>query len=105
MQKSSNLNAAIAGAQAAATQFSKKDQSSHTTQNITSNGVTTRQMKKKLIEEDKTVSSDLRRPSPKDLTLVNEGKANEIMHEGSASDTQPPCADSRPHSGAPSKVC
>ncbi|PON55470.1 Ribosome biogenesis factor NIP7-like [Parasponia andersonii] len=104
VQKSSNLDAAITGARAAATQFSKKDQVSHTTQNTAPNGVRTRHMKSNIIDKEKTGSTNFSRPSNKDMTLNNEGKADHIMHEGSSSDSQPPSADSRPHSGAPSKI-
>ncbi|PON54541.1 Ribosome biogenesis factor NIP7-like [Trema orientale] len=104
VQKSSNLDAAIAGARAAATQFSKKDQVSHTTQNTAPNGVRTRHTKSNIIDKEKTESTNFSRPSNKDMTSKNEGKADQIMHEGSSSDSQPPSADSRPHSGAPSKI-
>lgn len=105
VQTSSNLDAAIAGARAAATQFSKKDQNSQTTQNSKPDSIRTRQMTRKLTEEDETVSPDLGKSFDKvGLTSDKEERVNQTMHEGSSSDVQPPSADSRPRSGAPSKI-
>lgn len=106
VQTSSNLNAAIAGARAAATQFSKKDQNSQTGQTSTTSSVRTRQMTRKLVEDDENVANDLGETSnSSDLTSDNEEKRNQTEHEGSSSDSQSPCPNSRPQSGAPSKVC
>ncbi|XP_062084419.1 uncharacterized protein LOC133790695 [Humulus lupulus] len=102
--KSSNLDAAIAGARAAATQFTKKNQTSQTTQSTSPNGVMTRQMTNRSIEEEETRTTNFDTQSTSDLTSDNERKPNQIMLEGSSSDVQPPCADSRPRSGAPSKI-
>ncbi|EXB93183.1 hypothetical protein L484_024521 [Morus notabilis] len=105
VQRSSNLDAAIAGARAAATQFSKKDQNSQITQNSNPNSARTRQMTRKLTEEDETTSPDLgKRFDTRDITSDKEGNVNQTVHEGSSRDTQPPRADSRPDSGAPSKI-
>lgn len=106
VQRSSNLDAAIAGARVAATQFSKKDQNSQITQNSNPNSARTRQMTRKLTEEDETTSPDLgKRFDTRDITSDKEGNVNQTVHEGSSRDAQPPRADSRPDSGAPSKVC
>lgn len=105
VQKSSNLDAAIAGARSAATQFSKKDQNFQTTQSSESNSVRTRQTTRKLTKENETTSTYLGKRFDKvDITSEKEEKVDQTAHEGSSSDVQPPCADSRPHSGAPSKV-
>lgn len=106
VQTSSNLNTAIAGARAAATQFSKKDQTSQTGQTSTPNSVTTRQMTRKLVEDDEEVTSDsAERSNSSDLAAENEERRNQTEHEGSSSDSQSSCPNSRPQSGAPSKVC
>ncbi|KAL5566887.1 hypothetical protein UlMin_030051 [Ulmus minor] len=106
IQRSSNLNAAIAGARAAATQFSKKDQgsSSQATHNSTPNTIRTRQMKNKL-NEDETPSSNLsKRSNKRDLTSNNEESVDQSMCEESSSNVPPPSADLKPHPGAPSKI-
>ncbi|KAF4346409.1 hypothetical protein F8388_005398 [Cannabis sativa] len=100
VQKSLNLDAAIAGARAAATQFTKKNPTSPTAQNTTPNGDMTRQMKNRSSEEKEgTHTMNLDGESTSD----NEKKTSQIMLEGSSSDFQP-SPDSRPRSGAPSKI-
>lgn len=59
MEKSASLSAAIAGARAAATQFSKKIHNTQTINNIDNKNITkTDQLERKTSEEDETVTSE-----------------------------------------------
>ncbi|KAM1854987.1 hypothetical protein TB2_010400 [Malus domestica] len=95
---SSSLTAAIAGARAAATQFSKKVQDAQTS-------VTTLPLKGQSVEEDTMPSANLNETSNKGaLTSNNKEQISPIKHKGVGSHSQPYSGGLRPQPGAPSKL-
>ncbi|KAL6142874.1 hypothetical protein ACLB2K_061149 [Fragaria x ananassa] len=97
VERSSSLNAAIAGAQAAATQFSKKAQSLPTTSlNDTAKSVTV-PIKSESFEVSKAMSTHSSESS-------NEGARTSNDKNQIRSRDQPASGAFRPHPGAPSKV-
>lgn len=107
LERSSSLTAAIAGARAAATQFSKKVQDLETTpQTNTAQSVRTLPLKSESFEEDTTPSANLSETSNKGaLTSNNKEKISPIKYEEITRPSQPSSGGLRPHPGAPSKVC
>ncbi|RXI02046.1 hypothetical protein DVH24_015395 [Malus domestica] len=104
---SSSPTAAIAGARAAATQFSKKVQDFETTaQNNASESVTTLPLKGESVEKDTTPSAKLSETSNKgELTSNNKEQISPVKDKGSCSLSQPYSGALRPRPGAPSKTC
>ncbi|CAN6724897.1 unnamed protein product [Malus baccata var. baccata] len=102
---SSSPTAAIAGALAAATQFSKKVQDFETTtQNNASESATTLPLKGESVEKDTTPSAKLSETSNKgELTSNNKEQISPVKHKGSGSHSQPYSGALRPRPGAPSK--
>uniref|UniRef100_A0A6P3ZKD5 uncharacterized protein LOC107412308 n=1 Tax=Ziziphus jujuba TaxID=326968 RepID=A0A6P3ZKD5_ZIZJJ len=89
VERSSNLNAAIAGAQAAATQFSKKDQNFQTVETATPISTRTRS-KSKLLEESETSCSNFNEGSDKrNLTSNNKGQISGISYSESGNSAKP----------------
>ncbi|XP_034218062.1 uncharacterized protein LOC117629624 isoform X1 [Prunus dulcis] len=105
LERSSSLTAAIAGARAAATQFSKKVQDFETTpQTNTAQSVRTLPLKSESFEEDTTPSANLSETSNKGaLTSNNKEKISPIKYEEITRPSQPSSGGLRPHPGAPSK--
>ena len=104
VEKSLNLNAAIAGARAAATQFAKKDQNFQTAEITTPSSVRTRS-KSILLEESETPSTNLSESSDnRNSTSDNKEKVSGSSYDRISNSTQPRSPDLRRHSGAPSKV-
>lgn len=104
---SSSLDAAIAGARAAATQFSKKDQNqtSQTEQTSTPGPVRTTQTMGESIEENGKLASEFGEGvSLNASTSEREEKRSRNVDVETSGDARPPCPDSRPRSDAPSKV-
>ncbi|XP_050382631.1 uncharacterized protein LOC126799471 [Argentina anserina] len=96
-ERSSSLNAAIAGAQAAATQFSKKAQTSPTTSLNEAAKPVTVPIKCDSLEAGKAMATNISESSNKgSMTSNNKGQIS--IHD------QPQSRAFRPHSGAPSKI-
>ncbi|XP_009364453.2 uncharacterized protein LOC103954365 isoform X2 [Pyrus x bretschneideri] len=94
---SSSLTAAIAGARAAATQFSKKVQDAPTS-------ITTLPLKGQSVDEDTMPSANLSKTSNKGaLTPNDKEQISPIEHEGIGSHSQPYSGGLRPQPGASSK--
>lgn len=83
LERSLNLNAAIAGARAAATQFTKKDQNFQRAVVTTPSTVRTRS-KSKLLEESETASTNSCEAfDNRNLTSDNKEKVSGTRYEGS----------------------
>lgn len=109
MEKSSTLISAIAGAQAAATQFSKKDQSSHNdaiqNRNII-NANRIGQFESKSWENNKSPAGNFNKGSNRGTQLfVKQGQSSYSEHDGRiSSHNQLPRAGSNQHLRPPSKI-
>lgn len=89
VEKSASLNAAIAGARAAATQFNKKDQSFQGAKsNDTSSSVRTR-LSSKLHENEVMPTNTTDKSNKRDLATNSEEKVSRIKHGGSSGNHQP----------------
>ncbi|GKV12486.1 hypothetical protein SLEP1_g23623 [Rubroshorea leprosula] len=105
IEESSSLSMAIAGARAAATQFSRKSQNfqSNTIQN--SRPVLRSQMRSKSAEENIITEANLtEEPVEENLAAPTVEQSKFINHEGSSSQRHQPHADLKQHAGAPSKI-
>lgn len=110
MEKSSTLSSAIAGAQAAATQFSKKDQSSHNDAIQNRNIINAKrigQFESKSWENNKSPAGNFNKGSNRGTQLfVKQGQSSYSEHDGRiSSHNQLPRAGSNQHLRPPSKVC
>lgn len=103
---SSSLIAAIAGARAAATQFTKKDDNLPSlTMNSSPDTVKNDQTNSKALKQDSVpCTNDIGRPRTRSLVSNNKEKSIDTKSEGSSSCSKPPTGFER-HPGAPSKVC
>lgn len=90
VERSSNLNAAIAGARAAATQFSKKDQNFQTAEITTPGSIRTRSKSKLLKESETSCSNFNERSDKRNLTSNNKEKISGISYDESNNSAQPP---------------
>ncbi|KAF5462778.1 hypothetical protein F2P56_018759 [Juglans regia] len=103
VKESSSLGAAIAGARAAATQFTKKDENLPiVTQNSKPNAAKAGPIKSKSLRVDSMTYTNIR-DNKRSLPSNNEEKSTDNKYEGSSSCNQPPASLER-HPGAPSKI-
>lgn len=105
IEKSSSLSAAIAGARAAATQFTKKDENlSMVIPNGTPDTVRTDQSTSKSLKEDAMLDTNINERSTNDGTLVSNDMEQSFLPkcEASSSLNKTPAGVER---GGPHKVC
>ena len=109
MEKSSALCSAIAGAQAAATQFSKKDQSSCNDAIQNRNRTDAKrigQFESKSWENNRSPAENFNKGSNRGARLfLKQGQSSYSEHDGISSHNQLPRADSNQPLRPPSKVC
>lgn len=110
VEKSPGLSAAIAGARAAATQYSKKDHNSHASSSFNINiqdSTRIDQPKEKSMEDNKFTSGSLDERNNEGSSLSHEAERKSLFehHRNSGSRNQLTPTDSNQHYAASAKVC
>lgn len=105
VEKSASLNAAIAGARAAATQFNKKDQHFQVSESSGESSSTRTRSSSSLHEENETMHMNFtERSNERYLRSNYEEKVSSVKHGGSGGNVRPPHGDLRPNPRISSKV-